>query len=733
MSQISLNKKRRFGGIASGLNLSAIDEGRHAAGAYSVESKDVIKSMAAGRFGEFDLESLADSLAVSFEGKNADGSYKNPNGLAVAAMLIASASNKPSEYLDMVTSMESRPMAGDVRLALADGSDFEWEYATESFDNQNLLDHMGISIGLNYKIARQGPAMEMVYRTIPLTPETGGIDIEVPNLYVQNTVRHAEDGSESDFGLRRVIDSSIDYQILNDQGTQLLPQHNSTTQAMFVASGVVTPYPYTLGRRTVVTSALLPGKTINLLGLCQDQIQRVGQADYTDALDRNIGIAEVFLTLGSTTLRLDTKGLPYSRFVKSPEQGSRQMKLDFPFTTIILDKDTVDYTGAPAAGAAFDAIRTNEYQVRLKVTLNGTADVERGTININPSSVELVSIKNAAGEAVPTGSGAGQTVANGLATIAVSGWWPDARLTNSNHRYLGLMLNVRSVKERFLTRTRAPFFVPYPLGEDRDQTVMDWLTFAVSTYINNEGVGTLIGYHDRLMRLTGGLRGELTVGDFEENALPIEGIGRYLINPYVQTLSVNLIDAQATQTVNKIENGQETLVNTIRSVAFDILQKTNYENACRYMDGGELTNKWKIALVTSKKIETFMTVKGDSRTLGAALPFQLEADVDKRLDKVMYMTLVRDGEGVDPLSAGIMLLTPTLVSTISVTRDNAPRNEAVVQPRFQHYHLLPIVVKFEIEGVEELLEEALPFKVESDATVTIDGVVQTEEQAPVGP
>jgi len=128
-----------------------------------------------------------------------------------------------------------------------------------------------------------------------------------------------------------------------------------------------------------------------------------------------------------------------------------------------------------------------------------------------------------------------------------------------------------------------------------------------------------------------------------------------------------------------------------------------------------------------------MTVKGDSRTLGAALPFQLEADVDKRLDKVMYMTLVRDGEGVDPLSAGIMLLTPTLVSTISVTRDNAPRNEAVVQPRFQHYHLLPIVVKFEIEGVEELLEEALPFKVESDATVTIDGVVQTEEQAPVGP
>lgn len=716
MSQISLKKKQRFGGMTSGLNLGSITEGMYALNSYATESAAVLDTISAGKFADFDLGSIVAGIAPSFESNEACASqnYANPNGLAVAATLLAACGQNPAKYMSLVTSMESRQMAGNAPVALADGADFDWQYSTESFDNQNLLDHMAISIGLNYKIARQGPAMEMVYRTIPLTPETGGIDIEVPNLYVQNTVRHAEDGSESDFGLRRVIDSSIDYQILNDQGTQLLPIYNDTTKANFVATGVVTPYPYKLGRREVTTSALLPGKTINLLGLCQDQINRVGQADYTDALDRNIGIAEVFLGLGATTLKLDSKGLPFSRFVKSPEQGSRQMKLDFPFTTIILDKDTVDYAGVEAAGAAFDAIRTNDYKVRLKLTLNGTADVERGTININPSAVEVVSIHNAQGEVVNTASGAGKVVADALADIAVNGWWPDARLTNSNHRYLGLMLNVRSVKERFLTRTRSPFFVPYPLGEDRDQTVMDWLTFAVSSYINNEGVGTLIGYHDRLMRLTGGLRGELTAGDFEQNSLPIEGIGRYLINPYIQTVPVDLLDAQSTQTTNKLENGQETLTNTLRSIAFDILQRTNYENACRYMDGGELTNKWKIALVTSKKIETFMSVKGDSRTLGANLPFQLEADVDARLDKVMYMTLVREGEGVDPLSAGVMLLTPTLVSTISVTRDNAPRNEAVVQPRFQHYHLLPIVVKLEIAGVDELLEEALPFKIAGD-------------------
>ncbi|MNV62285.1 hypothetical protein D3C71_1548260 [compost metagenome] len=252
------------------------------------------------------------------------------------------------------------------------------------------------------------------------------------------------------------------------------------------------------------------------------------------------------------------------------------------------------------------------------------------------------------------------------------------------------------------------------MSEDRDQTVMDWLTFAVGAYINNEAVGSMIGYHERLMRLTGGLRGELTIGDFEENAMPIEGIGRYLINPYVQTLKVNVKgNAQSTNTVDNIKNGQEVLLNVIRSVSFDIQQRTNYENACRYVDGGEISKAWKVALVTSKKIERFMTVSGDSRTLGAGLPFQLESDVDARLDKRIYMTLVREGDGIDPLSSGVMLLTPTLVSTLSVTRDNAPRQEAVVQPRFQHYNLLPIVVMIEVEGVDELLEESLPFRVEN--------------------
>lgn len=723
MGYISLTKRNRFGDVKNetGVNLETLKSTLLGGSLYSTESASVLEALSAGSFEASDMTTLASQLLPSL-GEESLESLKNPAGVAAATML-SSIAARPGDYMRLLCT-ESKKLSAGVPVAFADGMDFDNVYSAESFDNQNLQEYMGISIGLTYKLARQQPAMELVYRTIPMTPDMSCLEIEVPNLYVQNLVRHAADGSESDFGLRRVIDSSIDYKVLHENALQLIPGYSVGAAANFVDTALVTPFVYKSGKREVTTSALTVGKNINLFGLGQsDTVARVGQPDYTEALDRNIGIASVYLNIGSDTIYFDTDGLPFSRFYKAPEQNGRAMKLDFPLTSLIIDGTTKQYDGDALADPIFATIASGGYKVRLRTVLNGTSDVERGFVNINPGVVEVMSITNEAGEAISLTTGAGATIVAGLANLKIVGWWPAARLTNSNHRHLGQMLNVRSVKERFMTRVRTPFFVPYPIAETRDETIMDWLTFTVGQYMNNEGVGALIGYHERLMRLTGGLRGELTSGDFELNSLPLEGIARYLINPYVQTAQVDLAaDTQSTATVGNIENANEVLLNNLRSIAFDILQKTGYENACRYMDGGEITKKWKFALVTSPRIQRFMTVKGDSRSLGAELPYEVESDLDARLEGCIYMTIVREGEGVDILSSGIMTLTPTMVSQITVTRDGTPRQEAVYQPRFQHYNLLPVIVKIEVAGVEQLLEDSLAFKV--------DGLVTPAEPTP---
>lgn len=685
---------------------------------YSTESAGLIAGMKEGRY-DFDLSGPIDALRPSLE-SSSTGVPENPTGLLVAGFL-SSFGQDPSAYLRMAVSTESKAPQGTV-FAHADGAEFDSVYSTESFDNQSLVDHLAISVGLNYKISRQSPAMEMIYRTVPLTPEQGGVDITVPALYVQNTLVHDLSGDPSDFGLRRVMDATIDHTVLNDNSTALIPIYTDIAKDKFVAESVVAPFEAEVGRRLVTTSALKLNTQINLFGLGQaDTIQRVGQSDYTEAMDRNIGIDSVYFAVGNKTIRWDTRGLPFSRFVKGPEQGGRQLMLSFPLTTLILGPGSKDYEGTELTGGVFDIINTGKYKVRLRTVLTGSADVERGTISVSATQVEVLSIVNENGDIVPQTTGAGKSIVDGLTNLNVVGWYPDARVTNSNHRHLGLMLNVRTITERLQTRLRNPFFVPYPVNEERDQTIMDYLTFAVGAYMNNEAVGTLINYHERLMRLTGGLRGQMTVGDWELNALPIEGVGRYLINPYVAEVNINLLNGQSLETSGNLENANAVLINAVRSIAFEILQNTNYENACRYMDGGDTAGNWKIALVTSPAIKQFFSVSGDTRTLGANLPFQLESDPDARLRNTMYMTFIREGDGIDPLNAGVCLMTPTLVSTITTTRNNRVATECVVQPRFQHYHLLPIIVKFNVSGVFELLESVMPFRVQNQPVDAFQG------------
>lgn len=703
-------------------SVGAIQQALTGQSGYSVESKNALQALNSGDLSSLNLRQVSMTLSGALGSISTEGKLQNENGLAAASLLACMQDNLMA-YQTMAFSAESKGLPSGAVYADAFGSSFDSIYSTESFDNQNLTDALALSVGLTYRIARQNDAVEMVYRTLALSPDTGFVDISVPNLYVQNNAKHPDTGAAAAFNLQRVIDSSIDHEILEDRTIKLVPKYSSASAAMFVDTGVIQSWTWTdpQGRRSVPTGALKIGQSINLLGLGSvDQAARAGVADTSEAMDRNVGIEQVFLQVGDDVLAFDIKGLPFSRWIKTAEQSNRGMKLNLPLSTLIIGEGSTNYQGDELTETVFDTIATGKYKVRLAVELSGSADVERGQISVQAGVVTVVSVTNEAGDQISLTNGVGKTIVDGLADGKVVGWFPDAGLTNSNNRHLGLMLNVRAVTERLVTKLRSPFYVPYPLSEDRDQVVLDWLTFAVSSYINNEGITQLIGYHERLQRLTGGLRGELTIGDYELNGLPIEGIGRYLVNGYVQELDIQVNDAQSLDTIDAIENGQEKLLNALRSVAFDILQTTNYENACRYVDGGEITKKFRWAIVTSPTIERFMTVKGDTRSLGAGLDFQLESVPDARLKGALYMTLVREGTDLDILSAGVNLLTPTLVSTIQAQREGGPRKEAIVQPRFQHYNLLPIVVKFNVEGVEELLEETMPFRV-NNTVVDSDG------------
>lgn len=656
------------------------------------------------------MQSVAGQLGNFFEGdRYSPESSKNAAGLAMAAY-VSSLGDGANNYMKDYSS-ESSVLAGEAAFSVEGG--IESVYSPESFDNQVLNKWKNFSVLLNYNIGRQGNAMELMYRTVAITPDQSGFKIDIPNLFVQNVLERSINGSPTDWKYRRAVDAYIDPSILADDGIQLIPTHSVATAANFVAAGVAPTWNETQGNRTVTTGFLKVGREVDLISIGHlDKVDRVGNPDFTDALDRSIGISRLLHVVDGQSLTWDVQGQPFSRFVPSVEQGSRRMILDYVTRGLIITKDSVKLDGSALTGAWFDLIVAEELRVQLKVTSSGTAELEHGKVSLTPTSISVSQILDANGKEIDLTDVAYAPIVEAFASSKVEGWYPDARVTNSNVRHIGILIAHRPTKEVFVTRTRAPFFYAYPTNEERDTTPAENLSTIVHAYINNEGVAHMKGFFERAMQQTGGVRGLMTSGNFEDNHLTIEGITRHLVNPYIAQIPVDLKAlTQSLQTTDKLANAKEAMINRIRAVAFDILQKTNIENAARIYDGGELKHKLKFVIVTSKTIESFLSVTGDSRTLGAGLDYEIVSDINQELIGKMYMGIVRETEGneIDLFSNGICLQTPTMVTEVTSWRNNRQTKELLVQPRFNHYQLLPIMVRFDVEGVNEIMEEILPF------------------------
>lgn len=660
-------------------------------------------------------EALARAADVIRETFGSDESFEgNQAGIDMAAYVLAMG-NSGKEYMTAYTT-ESVAAVGQM-AALNINPGYESVYTTESFDNQELEKYRHISLNVNYSLGKQMPSMEAMYRTVPVTPDSAGIEVDFHNLFIQNVLERDLSGNPQDFGYRRLIDAYRDSSILNDGGVKIMPAYNSETKDRFVDAGVVDAWEETVGSRTVETSYLKVNDTADLIALGHlDRAARAGAADFTDALDRSLGIDRLLHEVGSVYVNWEVLNQPGSRFVPSPEKGRRRMVLDYVLTTLQFDKDSlVDIEGVDIDDPAATLIRDRDLRVRMKVTINGEADVERGNTNINPGNVTVTAIFGPDGRPLQIAGDdkdvSLQPILDLINGSKIVGWTPDARLTNSNHRHLGMMLTHRSTREILVTKTRAPFFYAYPDNEERSDVVSGHLATAAAAYTHIEGLKHMIGVHDRIMSQTGGIKGDLTFGNFEDNLLMLEGIGRNLINPYVTEVAVDLTDLQSTQTVNNIHNANEVLLNAIRQIALDIKQNTGYEVAARVLDGGESKAKWKFAIITSETIKNFMSLKGDSRLLGADIEYEVYGDTSELLEGKIYIGIVRDTDGIDILSNGVCLQSPTMVSHVTSWRYGRKSEELLVQPRFNHYQLLPILVRLDVTGVEEVLSDVNPFAV----------------------
>lgn len=692
----------------------------------SMEGLDVIAS---GNI-TASLESIAVQLGSSMQG------LFGPKGPAQtqlnAAAVIAMAAANPSAYHaaalrapNMVASHESMHVVGIESPA-------EFDYvekmapAMEAFENSNLTDFIGLSMMYNLKTARQDAFGEGFYRTVVLTPDNGGADVSIRSQLVLNHFLHNTKGDYQDFKQKRLLEAAINYKILADESTTLVPEIHSGNKDLFVSESVVPSRTIDLGNRTVTTSPLLFGKRVNLIGLGQNTLVKIaGQADNTDSLDRTTALKSVYLQKGDgDVLRIDTENMPRAAFFKPPQGLAREQELNFRNSSIQINSKSLDHLGLPFTDPILRQIVDGDYVVTLNMTITGDVNVEKGNAEVQAMPITIAGIVNAAGENLDlTASPAKELVAQ-LADLVPLGWEPAARLSNANRRLRGLQLNSSEYTERYPVMLGAPFSMPSPLAEQRDASDIDLLVTAARLRNSNNAVTQLIRYTENLARWKF-LADEMPANDL----LPeVEGIARFLVRPWFRETVLDLRKVVVSlKSHERVLDIQAALVNVLRNDVYDAIIESNYQTALDAYTGysGESIH---VRIGTDPKINRFIVVPGDSRTLGDGVEFDKVTTMDARVRGEIYWTFVRATEGLDPLNSGSMLWIPELISHVNVARNDAQIREAMVQPRSRHVNHLPIWGKVKVEGLAEVLSEGWKIPVG-----TFSGNTDTPITSPVVP
>ncbi len=587
----------------------------------------------------------------------------------------------------------------------------------EAFDNTNLTDFLHASVTYNIQAARQDAFGELFFRTVPLTPEHGGVDMSVRDRLVMNTTRHDSIGNPTNFKEKRLLQAAINHKILENEPLNLVPEvrADGANAQYFVPVNAVANRTVDLGNRVITTRPLVVGKEVNLIGVAQNTLMaKNGVANNTDALDKTVGVESIYIRLGAggDVFRFDIANLPRSSFHRPPEGRGEERVLTFINRSLLLNDKTVLASGAAPASSVLQEIKAQGLSVKLSVRLTGSVDLEYANATIDRGSVSVFSITNNRGEKLAKGDDVYDSIVEELADLEIFGWEPKARLSNSNKREEGLLLNSSEWTERYPVPLGQPLSIPSPLSENRPASDINDLIAAARLRNSNNAVTKLLEYADALESTT---LTEYSPDEYKD--LPeIEGIGRFLVNPWFRRTTLHLPNFINSLTSHeRLADVSAVLVNAVRDGVYDAYRDSNIKTALDVITGytGE---KVKVLIGTDPVLSRYLMTPGDTRTLADDLDFEKVSSVDARVKNKIFYTFGRDGEGLDPLNFGSHLWVTELIHHTQVHRDGANIREAMVHPRSRHVVHLPILGVIEVTGLSDVVNGRVNVPVDVVAT-----------------
>ena len=622
-----------------------------------------------------------------------------------AGVMTAMAAGDPVQYakaaLDTnIKSPNGVPVISPESYGAHGALDYRFDVALEAFDERELARMLPYSVIFNIQAARQNEFSETFYPTTVVSPDKAGYEIRCDWITVFNGHKRQLSGKPSNFNQRKLIEAVVDYKVLEDEATKVVPYRVPENENFFVDNALVATFDREVSGVAVPTGPLKVGVKTDILALSQHPgLIGLGVMDETDALDGRLYLENIYVATGhgNEVVRFNVSRLPRNGFLKSQEGNDRELALTFKNESILINASTQTYDNVDPV--PFDAIRLGDLKVFISINLSGHANVEFGTVQIYNAPISVVEIRDADHNPVSLTGATGAAIVTALENMSVVGYELNARRTNSNRRTRGLLINSNSDKEVFPIPLGSPISAQSPNGSDRDAKDLENLIVAARIRNDNSAMTTLLNYADTLR--------EFVTNQRLDYAVPtIEGIGRHMIVPFYEEHTLDMMAIiNSLTSKDRAEDITAVFVNAIRDVVYRMYRMSGYQAA---LDASSVGGKRPTLLVgTDTIIQRHLMLQGDNRTFGLAFEdAKIVTSMDARIDNKIILTFTRGGGESgrpDPLSFGTHAWMPELVSSIGVTREGRFNQEAMVQPRNRWINNLPIMAVFNVVGLKEVL------------------------------
>lgn len=614
------------------------------------------------------------------------------------------------------------PLGGEADIGEVVGGDV----STESFEVHGMMNTLAMTVSYNINPTKQTPAVELFFPTITMdsTQNNYTIDVQLSTVFVSK--EYTVDGKRDAYrNQKNIVKALRDHTILKSHFTDIVPVYRkNTNDQFFVDTTKLAPYTKTTDYgETIQTSLLAVGKEIMLLDIAQpDRMLSRGMQDDTDQISANPFLKTLGLELDNEVVLFSNLQFhQQSQWTYMPSGDREGIQLQYDVSTHMLTKDTKG-ANSQALPTSLNVLTTNNWEVLLRVQVNGTGNTDTGTVQVNTANVTVKAVRKADTheELSLEDASVKAFVADIESKMKIVGYELDATRTNANLREHGQLLDSRVQRLIYGVRLHSPLAIRRPKDDadttsdsQRIDTLIKW------SFIRRSNAG-ITALYDVIHMLQSQPKNLSFVEPFNKSVI---GVGQWFANTYCSDLTLDVKKAvQSLQTSDRLNNVNSVFANFILVEMTKAYCQSELAAAYELSDIASGGFKPHVIAIADTFTSKFIYRDGDDRVLGSGFDFTLEECTDKRLtdggkdgeEGTIFLSFGKPKSGNIslPLWFGNCLDKREIPRVVSRARGDKYQHEVMVQPWFTHIVHLPILVRIRVINLASAVAERMPFVVQ---------------------